>query len=108
MANILNQGSPLELDTPFNPGASAPNIIPAISLYVTKIVWTPANAGDTWQILSAAGKVRASGQAGPSDAGETLIQDFPQGTLTLNPQDGWYLASLSSGKLKIYYTQIGV
>ena len=104
MSNNLTQ-SPLLIDTPFNPGAASPSKIPGYSLYVTKIVYTPASLGNGFQILNNAGAVKAQGTAGPNDAGESSQQNFEEGQLVLNPVEGWYVPMLGTGDtLAIYFS----
>ena len=104
MANQLMQ-SPMTITAAFLPGAASPNAIPPFSCYVTKIRYTPASAGNLFQIVNNAGAVKASGAAGPNDAGETLEQNFKQGELVLNPVEGWYVQTLGSGDtLTIYFS----
>jgi hypothetical protein len=117
MSDILNVGSPLKLDTaqtaPVDMYASG--ILPAkatdgtvflSSIYVFKISFNAAAAGDSFTILDAAGNVIESKKAATANTNDYLYPGGSQqrGSLILNAIRGWYLSAITASDVVwLYY-----
>src|SRR5579863_7887680 len=110
MANKLNVGSPLRLDTAQTAPVDmyANGILPAkdsssgvsflSSIYVYRISFIAAAAGDSFTILDAAGNVIATEKAAVANTNEYTYPGGSQqrGSLILNATRGWYLSAITA------------
>jgi hypothetical protein len=118
MSDILNTGSPLRLDTaqtapvdmygsgilPGKDSSSGVNFLN--SIYVFKILFNAAAAGDAFTILDASGNVIVNGKAwqAGSNSFDFVGGSQQRGSLILNATRGWYLSAITaSDVLWLYY-----
>ena len=104
MSNVTS-GSPLKLDTAVANWAAL-NLPNSIALDVRQLYWEgSALAGDTVQITDADGLVlwEATAEAAAANPGNTLTFYFQPRSLMLTKNQGWFLKTIDSGVLWVYF-----